>query len=142
MFRMVWRRIATSEPTHTVPNHCEISFYMSTFPSFPLLISFTHSYPAGSVVMLLLNMNFGSASAYLVNPELSSSSRDVYWLTPPNGNLTSTSVLLNGQLLQLVDNTEVPDLKPTEQPASSTITLPPISFGFYVFKDTKAPACM
>ena len=107
-----------------------------------MTLSLPHSYPAGSVVMLLLNMNFSSVSAHLVNAELASSSRDVYWLTPPSGNLTSTSVQLNGQLLQLVDNTELPDLKPEEQAASSTITLPPISFGFYVFKDTKAPACM
>lgn len=103
----------------------------------------THpSYPTGSVALILLNMNFTMTTAQLVNAELTTSSRDVYWLTPPHGNLTSTSVLLNGQLLKLVDNTELPELKPLEQPASSTITLPPISFGIYVFKESKAPACL
>ena len=135
----VWRMDVISEHMHTVPRHrkiiCDFVFPSADPPS-------PHSYPAGSVVMLLLNMNFSSVSAHLVNAELASSPRDVYWLTPPSGNLTSTSVQLNGQLLQLVDNTELPDLKPEEQAASSSITLPPISFGFYVFKDTKAPACM
>ena len=92
--------------------------------------------------MLLLNMNFSSVSTELKNTELASSSRDVYWLTPANGELNSTSVELNCRLLQLVDNTELPELSPEEQPASASITLPPISFGFIVFKDTKIPACL
>ena len=48
------------------------------------------SYPAGSVVLILLNLNTYDTNATLANTELASSSRDVYWLTPP-GN--STNVL-------------------------------------------------
>ena len=45
------------------------------------------SYPAGSVVLLLLNLHTFDTTATLSNSELAASSRDVYWLTPP-GNIT------------------------------------------------------
>jgi len=51
-------------------------------------------------------------------------------------------VTLNGHLLQLVDNTSLPELEPVEQEASSTVSLPALSFGFQVFKETNAQACM
>ena len=101
-----------------------------------------HSYPAGSVVLLVLNLNFSMTTADLLNEELISSERDMYWLAPPSGNLTSTSVQLNGVTLELVGNTELPDLKPVEQSASSSLTLPAISFGFVVFKNAKVAACL
>lgn len=138
-------------------------------------------YPAGSVVLLQLNLNPTATMATLVNEELASSSRDVYWLTPPGGNLTSqwawtaklclspfsfifpqpwlyiiivdslethklmstlscSEVTLNGKLLQLVGDS-LPALEPQEQQASNTLTLPALSLGFHVFKDTVAPAC-
>ena len=93
--------------------------------------------------MLLINVRPFKKSAILQNEELSSSRRDVYWLTPADSNhINSTSVLLNGVLLELVDDMELPDLNPVEQPASSRINLPSQSFGFYVFKDSEAQACM
>ena len=51
-------------------------------------------------------------------------------------------VTLNGHLLQLVDNTSLPELEPLEQKASDTISLPALSFGFQVFKEANAKACM
>lgn len=51
-------------------------------------------------------------------------------------------VMLNGELLGLVNNENIPNLKPVEQPAKEYVHLPPLSFGFYVFKDTKAQGCM
>lgn len=87
-------------------------------------------------------MNFTTVTANVQNVELSSSNRDVYWLTPPGGNLTSTSVQLNGATLELVDNIFLPPLNPKEQLATSFLILPPISFGFIVFKDVKAAACV
>ena len=92
-------------------------------------------------MLLLLNMNFSAVSADLVNSELVSSERDVFWLSPPSGNLTSTAVQLNGLTLQLVENTELPDLKPEQQPASPSLSLPPIDFGFIIFKEAKIYAC-
>lgn len=40
-------------------------------------------YPDGDVVLILLNMNNMTTSVTLRDTVLSSSSRDVYWLTPP-----------------------------------------------------------
>ena len=98
-------------------------------------------YPAGSVVLLLLNTNFTTATAELLNEDLASSYRDVFWLSPPAGDLTSTSVLLNGVLLELVDNRDLPHLVPAEDSPGSSLSVPSISFGFVVFRDTKIPAC-
>ncbi len=50
-------------------------------------------------------------------------------------------VTLNGKLLKLADDT-IPPLEPLQQEASSVLTLPPLSFGFYVFKDVQASACI
>ena len=51
-------------------------------------------------------------------------------------------VTLNGHLLQLVDNTSLPELEPVEQEASGTISLPALSLGFQVFKEANVKACM
>ena len=49
---------------------------------------------------------------------------------------------LNGHLLQVVDNTSLPELELVEQEASDTVSLPALSFGFQVFKEANAKACM
>ena len=51
-------------------------------------------------------------------------------------------VTLNGKLLELVNNSTLPDLSPMQEAASQDIQLPKLSFGFYVFKDGKAKGCM
>ena len=56
--------------------------------------------------------------------------------------LSPRQVTVNGHLLQLVDNTSLPELEPVEQKASDTISLPALSFGFQVFKEANAQACM
>ena len=50
-------------------------------------------------------------------------------------------VALNGKRLAVVNNTTLPDLPPKEETASKTLSLPPMSFGFVVFKDSNAMAC-
>lgn len=42
-------------------------------------------YHDGSVVLMMLNLNKMKASVELKDKELASSSRDVYWLTLPEG---------------------------------------------------------
>ena len=42
-------------------------------------------YPDGDIVLILLNMNNMTTSVTLRDTVQSSSSRDVYWLTPPGG---------------------------------------------------------
>ena len=62
--------------------------------------------------------------------------------TPHPPSLSSRQVTLNGHLLQLVDNTSLPELEPVEQEASGTISLPALSFGFQVFKEANVKICM
>ena len=45
---------------------------------------------------------------------------------------------LNGKLLELINNLDIPDLITAEKEAGIDIELPTLSFGFYVFKDAKA----
>lgn len=42
-------------------------------------------YPDGDIVLILLNMNNMTTSVTLRDEGLISTSRDVYWLTPPGG---------------------------------------------------------
>ena len=87
-------------------------------------------------------MDFAPNEAILLNPELMSSDRDEYWLTPLAGNITSTTVLLNADILQLVNNEQLPDFKPLPRAASSIVILPTLSFGFIVFKNVTDTACL
>ena len=130
------------------------------------LISQNRPYSAGSVVLIILNLNTFNSSIILNDQALVSSRRDVYWLTPPEGiqNILSKyallylltivkphtlsfiqsyrQVTLNGKLLELVNNLDIPDLNPEEKEADKEIELPTLSFGFQVFKDAKAKGCI
>ena len=55
---------------------------------------------------------------------------------------TNRSVALNGKVLALVNNLTLPDLLPVTQSSGENINLPALSFGFYVFKNVKAKACL
>ena len=58
-------------------------------------------------------------------------------------NYNSRQVTLNGDLLKLTaDAVSVPDRTPKQQEASDTLTLPALSFGYFVFEDVKAKACL
>ena len=52
------------------------------------------------------------------------------------------TVALNGKVLEVSDGANLPDLTPMYQGPSSVLELPALSFGYYVFKDAKAKACM
>lgn len=64
-----------------------------------------------------------------------------YHLTPKDGNLKSTTVLLNGQILEVSCSGEIPPLNPAVVNDSSPLTIAPSSIVFVVLKDFKAPAC-
>ena len=58
-------------------------------------------------------------------------------------NDTHRQVTLNGDLLKLTaDMATLPDFTPKQQAAGDTLQLPALSFGYYVFKNVKAKACM
>ena len=48
---------------------------------------------------------------------------------------------LNGVELTLVDNLNLPEMPPKEDPPMPFLVLPSMSFGFIVFKKVKAAAC-
>ena len=51
-------------------------------------------------------------------------------------------VALNGNVLSLVNDYTLPQLLPRTQAAKDSIRIPAYSFGFFVFPDAKAPACL
>ena len=67
---------------------------------------------------------------------------DKFCIATLNFPISPRQVTLNGHLLQLVDNTSLPELEPVEQKASDTVSLPALSFGFQVFKEANALSCM
>ena len=48
--------------------------------------------------------------------------------------------MLNGRLLELVDDTALPDFSP--KPASPPFVLPPLRYGFFVVKKANVRACL
>lgn len=51
-------------------------------------------------------------------------------------------VTLNGDVLKVTADAAIPDLMPKEEAAGDILQLPALSFGYYVFKNVKANACM
>ena len=51
-------------------------------------------------------------------------------------------VAVNGKVLKMVDSSTLPTVKPVTQQLSKGITLPPLSFGFFVLPNARAAACM
>ncbi|KAL5987296.1 hypothetical protein ACLOJK_038460 [Asimina triloba] len=69
------------------------------------------------------------------------SQRDEYHLTPKDGNLESTTVLLNGTPLEVTKDGDIPALNPIKVDSSNPVVVAPNSIAFAVFKDFRAPAC-
>lgn len=67
--------------------------------------------------------------------------REEYQLTPKNGDLTSTTMLLNAQPLQLTERGGVPDLVPDFVDTNSPLGIAPFSIKFVVHPNFYAPGC-
>lgn len=117
--------------------------------------------PIGSVTVLLINLS--NSTVYnvelsfdtLTPSEVRNLARQEYLVTSAGGPsveniLASKSVLLNGKLLSTglgVDGSssgKIPDLLPYEVSAGSdtSVSMPPLSYGFFVFPTAQASACM
>lgn len=69
-------------------------------------------------------------------------SREEYRLTPENGDLRSTTMLLNGQPLHLTETTGgVPDLVPALVGTNAPLRVAPLSVAFVVYPNFNAPGC-
>ncbi|CAI9767685.1 unnamed protein product [Fraxinus pennsylvanica] len=67
--------------------------------------------------------------------------REEYHLTPEAENLQSTTMLLNGQALQLTERGDVPSLSPVRRDINSPINIAPLSIKFIVFPNFNTPGC-
>lgn len=97
-------------------------------------------YPPGSVTVYALNV-FSSKDANLTFSQFDKHLVDVYQLQPvgPMG-LRSKTVALNGEPLKLDTDYRLPKFIPKRQ--MTPITIPKLTFGFYVFPMAKASACL
>lgn len=108
----------------------------------------------GSVTVLLINLSNSTiysvelAFGDLTAPEVSNLARQEYVLTSAGGPsvdsiLSSKSVLLNGKLLTAQAGA-IPDLLAVNIPvdSGSSITMAPLSYGFFVFSNAHAMACL
>lgn len=111
--------------------------------------AFDYGYRPGAVTLLALNTDSVASAHIQVSESLSGhglSAWDAFRLTPadPTAGLSSKEVALNGVVLEMVgagDNVRLPDLQPKKE-TGATIVLPPVTFGFFVLPNAKAPACM
>lgn len=98
-------------------------------------------YAKGSVVLFALNTQPYDAKLILMN-ELRELIVEQYLLTPGvAGNLTSQTVLLNGQHLKLLNDKYLPSIQPKRISPPQDILLASLSYGFFVIPQANAKAC-
>ncbi|XP_044160261.1 heparanase [Bufo gargarizans] len=98
-------------------------------------------YKVGDVTLFAMNLNSFSQEIQLPSI-LSGKFVDEYLLLPGEGGLLSQTVLLNGQVLEMVDDKTLPDLNGKQLDPGSHLLLPSMSFGFFVVKSAMASACL
>ncbi|XP_050944084.1 heparanase-like protein 1 [Cucumis melo] len=81
--------------------------------------------------------NYDSSS----NDNVGTTEREEYHLTPQNGLLRSSTVLLNGKALELTKEGELPDLTPIYRDSNSSINIATWSIAFVVIPDFVAIGC-
>lgn len=99
------------------------------------------NYTVGDITIYAINLH--NRSQHMTLPSvLSGKAVDEYLLLPEGdeGPL-STSVLLNGNILKMVDDKTLPQLHGKPLKPGSQLILPPVSFGFFVVRNAKASAC-
>ncbi|TYH51876.1 hypothetical protein ES332_D10G311000v1 [Gossypium tomentosum] len=84
-----------------------------------------------------LNLNGGSPNFEFKGHK----KREEYHLTPKDGNILSSIVLLNGTPLELSDSLEIPELKPKLVDGLKPISIATHSIAFVTIRDFNAPAC-
>ncbi|KAM4053442.1 heparanase [Anomaloglossus baeobatrachus] len=98
-------------------------------------------YKVGDVTLFAMNLNNYSEEMHLPS-FLSGKIVDEYLLLPGEKGLLSTTVLLNGQVLKMVDEKTLPDLNGKPLDPGAPLILPSMSFGFFVVKSAMATACL
>jgi len=99
-------------------------------------------YSRGSVVFMILNMGTKSAEVTLSANDTSASTHDKidqYLFEPVNGELMDSLVRLNGRKIKMADDTTLPSLAPVK--VSQPLVVPPLTYGYFVAKSWRIPAC-
>jgi len=119
----------------------------STEPSSLRVYAFCSSQYDGGVAVALVNFDEhrnssaslslpGRWEEYLLSPA---------WFgdddAPARSKATSRHVQLNGRLLKLGSNGELPDFSAVRHPSAASLTVPPLQLAFAVFPEAKASAC-
>jgi heparanase 1 len=94
----------------------------------------------GGVVVAAININTTPQNFdfldFPVYPRLE------YQLTAPGGNMSSANINLNGNTLFASDTGALPNLSPVQYDTNLPIMMGPLSYGYFVFPEANAPACM
>ncbi|XP_062339919.1 heparanase [Osmerus eperlanus] len=101
------------------------------------------SYKSGAVTLIAMNLS-KSPSRIAVPAQASNSTAEAFILQsdqPGEEGLYSRSVRLNGELLKMIDDRTLPELKGTKLPPAEHLHLPGFSLAFYILQEAKAPVC-
>lgn len=125
--------ITNSRATPTLSLHCHCTV------NAPGAITIAYSNVAKDFVDLGLFFARNNSIDYMKSDDdvsvISTSPRTEYILTSGDGDLTSRSMRLNGEVITMESSLE-------GQEASGSLILPPISYGFIVLSDATAQACL
>ncbi|XP_044536662.1 heparanase [Gracilinanus agilis] len=99
-------------------------------------------YKEGDLTLYALNLH--NDTKYLQLPPHLKDKRVEKYIFQPSGykNLLSQSVKLNGHILKMVDDKILPELIGKPLCLGCTLTLPPLSYGFFVIRNAKVAACI
>ncbi|XP_076020221.1 heparanase [Genypterus blacodes] len=101
------------------------------------------SYGSGAVTLMALNLS-GHPARISVPARMSNSTVEAFVLQsdpPGEEGLCSRSVTLNRELLKMVDDKHLPELKGTSLAPTEYLQIPGFSLAFYVLPNAQAPAC-
>lgn len=102
------------------------------------------SFRNGAVTLIAMNLNHKAVRVSVPTYMASSTVVSFVLQSDQSGaeGLLSRSVKLNGEVLKMVDDTTLPDLKGVHLAPSEHVRLSAYSLSFYVFSDIRAPACL
>jgi len=102
------------------------------------------STPQGSVTLLLLNLHPSDSYTITVTTQMGmtyTGPRDEYILTAPGNMLQLQQTQLNGKLLELTPDGEIPELLPVTRSGNEPLVIAPLSYGYVVLLHVGATAC-
>jgi len=115
-------------------------------PNTPYLRVYAHctknNNPPGSVTLLLLNLHPSVSYNVITSIEVYNGPRDEYLLTAPENRLQLQQTQLNGKLLQLTPDLQIPELPPVRRAGNEPLVIAPLSYGYVVLLEKRAEACL